>query len=194
MADKIEAIMGLDISTAVTGVSLLALDGSLLELMHVDTRKCEDLWSTADLINIEFLKLSAKYEVKHLYVEEDLQRFRKGFSSANTLSTLSKINGIVTYAARNAFKIEPVYIQSSAARKLCGVKIVKAKTDAERKDPLWVKQQVFEHMRLTCPDISIRQWPMTKPSIVNPSGHMRHECFDEVDAYVISRAAWQKTK
>lgn len=187
-------IVGLDVSTAVTGIALLdAADGSLLALSCANTTKCDDMWLTADLIQQKFDSLVSVHGVEcvDVYVEEDLQRFRKGFSSAHTLSTLSKINGIVTYMARNTFKAAPHYIQSSAARKLCGVKIIKAVTKTEKKDPFWVKRQIFDHMTKNYSDLSTITWPLTKPSKTHPSGHIRNECYDMMDAYVIATAAYK---
>lgn len=185
-----DLIMGLDISTAVTGVAVLHADGSLLHLDFVDTRKADGLWKTADLIDAHLIQCAGMGSYAGLYVEENMQRYRNGFSNAHTISTLAKINGIVTYMARRALGIEPTYVQASTARRICGIKVTKASTKEERKDPHFVKRQVFEHMHETCADIAARSWSMTRPSKKNPNGRMRDENFDMVDAYVIARAGW----
>ena len=65
------------------------------------------------------------YFIERIYVEQSLQSFRSGFSSAQTLSLLSKINGIVSWICYNLFGIEPEYIAATSARKLCGIKVPK---------------------------------------------------------------------
>ena len=39
----------------------------------------------------------SKNKVDSIYIEENLQSFRAGFSSARTLSTLSRFNGMVSF-------------------------------------------------------------------------------------------------
>lgn len=183
-----ELVLGLDISTAVTGVCILTTKLIPVFLGFIDTKKVECFWNVADNIVSGFKELATKYDINQLYVEEDLQKFRSGFSTAATLTTLSKINGIATYNARNIFSIEPTYIKSSLARSYCGIKLKKAKTPKERKDPLWTKKQVFNHIKLIDPLFTTLQWPMTRPSKKNLNGRMRDGCFDATDAYVIARA------
>lgn len=194
MTDKVDLILGLDVSTAVTGVAVLEPDGSLLELDFVDTRKCDTLWDVADAVRHRISRLNLGRSYAHLFVEEDLKRFRRGLSSADTISALAKVNGIVSYLARTALAVEPVHIQATKARSECGVVVVKAKTQDEKDDPRWVKKQVFDQMLAQHPELRARQWQQTKPSRVNPAGRLRDECFDMVDAYVVARAGWLRTR
>ena len=187
-----DLILGLDISTAVTGIAVLRPDGSLLELDFVDTRKIDGLWNTADAIRHRISKLNLNRTYAHLFIEEDLRAFRRGLSSAATISTLAKINGIVSYMSRTALNVEPIPISATRARNECGVKIIKAVTAEEKKDNLWVKKQVFDHMYTTQSDISSRTWPVTRPTKKNPIGRLRDECFDMIDAYTVARCGWAR--
>ncbi|MAF37113.1 hypothetical protein CL622_08430, partial [archaeon] len=85
-------ILGLDISTSITGATVLDEHGSVLMCEHWDTRnknKFEDLFAKAEQIRLELLKIHHYYEIKEIFIEQSLQSFRSGFSSAHTLSTLS---------------------------------------------------------------------------------------------------------
>ena len=193
-----DLIIGLDVSTAVTGYAVLdAKSGQLVDLGYIDTRKTRSLWLTGDEIRKKLTLLATAGSYTGVYVEESLQRFRSGFSSAHTLSTLAKINGLTSYMARDTFGIDPLYIGSIVARGACGIKVRRAATKAEKKDTRFVKQQVFDQMILLYPDLSKQSshvWPLTRPSKVNPSGRMQDCCYDMMDAYVIAMAGYKGCK
>jgi len=90
-------ILGLDISTSITGVCVLSGNGEILFNDYIDTRKFKCFFDKVDKVK-KFLKdLSEGYQIKHIYVEQSLQSFRSGFSSARSLSTLSRFNGVVSW-------------------------------------------------------------------------------------------------
>jgi hypothetical protein len=182
-----ELTIGLDVSTSTTGIAVLSDDFRLVELSYVNTQKCETLWEAADAVRHVISRLNLNRQYVRLCIEESLQSFRSGFSSASTLSTLSKFNGIVSYMARVAFGIDPTYIQASTARKLCNVKLVKATTQAERRDPLWTKRQVFAQMTAQHPELATFQFPMTRGTRRH-SSRIANQAYDMIDAYVIARA------
>lgn len=186
-------ILGLDISTAVTGIARIdAADGSLVDLDFVDTRKCITLWDSIDAVRHRLSSLSVGCNYSNVFVEESVQRFRSGFSSAHTISTLAKMNGTVSYLARLAFCVEPQYISSARARKLCGIIVARPKSANEKKDDHFVKRQVYNGICHVYPQLLSYAWPYTRPSKKNPNGRMRDECFDMVDAIVVARAGWEQ--
>ena len=101
--------------------------------------------------------------------------FRTGMSSAQTITQLMRFNGIVSYIARNVFHIEPEYIGSAHARKLCGIKLQRTAIGGPQ------KEQVFAHMATH--DLKHVVWPQKK------SGKTVDWSRDACDAYVIARAA-----
>ena len=121
-------ILGLDVSTSITGATVLDENGSIVSCKAWDTRnknRYEDIFAKANLIRLELVKISHYHEIKKIYIEQSLQSFRSGFSSAQTLSTLSRFNGIVSWLCYKNFGIKPEYIAATSARKLCGIKIPK---------------------------------------------------------------------
>ena len=100
-------ILGLDVSTSITGVSVINRKGDILLCEAIDTRnknKFPSLLSKASFIKSKLREIKNTHKIDEIYIEESLQSFRSGFSSAKTLSTLSKINGIVSYLVWDIFK------------------------------------------------------------------------------------------
>ena len=116
-------ILGLDISTSITGITILDKDCEILYNDALDTRKYKSLFEKARVLQEKLKEISKQYKVKEIYIEKSLQSFRSGFSSAKTLSTLSSFNGIVSWMCFEIFQREPEYIAAPSARKLCGIKI-----------------------------------------------------------------------
>jgi len=119
-------ILGLDVSTSITGATVVDENGSIVSCKAWDTRnknRYEDIFAKANLIRLELVKISHYHEIKKIYIEQSLQSFRSGFSSAQTLSTLSRFNGIVSWLCYRNFGIKPEYIAATSARKLCGIKV-----------------------------------------------------------------------
>lgn len=188
-------ILGLDVSTSVTGVCVVDSDvmpdekGShILYLDRIEfgsvkmpsgkVPACASLWEKADRVKyaMEFVArfLSDKF-VDRIVLEEPLMGFRPGMSSAQTITQLMRFNGVVSYIARNTFQKEPEYIGSAHARKLCGMKLQRTAIAGPQ------KEQVFTYMAAN--DLKHVQWPLKK------NGKVVDWSRDACDAYVIARAA-----
>jgi len=175
----------LDVSTSVTGVCFLDADtepddkGShIVHLDKIDFKKCKDFWSKADLVQNTFNDYYGRLSLvpNVVAVEEPLMGFQKGMSSAATITTLMRFNGIVSYIARNQFSIDPDYVSASHARKLCGIKMQRNVVAG-----MSGKEQVFKHMSEN--DLKHIVWPKKK------NGKEIDASRDMCDAYVIARAA-----
>lgn len=120
-------------------------------------------------------KLGGYTDSVRIILEEPLMGFRPGMSSAQTITTLMRFNGIVSFIARSVFKQEPEYINAPHARKLCGIKLQKTAIGGPQ------KEQVFAYMAAN--DLKHVTWPVKK------SGQSVDWSRDATDAYVIARAA-----
>ena len=119
-------ILGLDISTSITGATLVDDVGQVLYCEAWDMRNKKyfpDLYNKANFVKDRLLDLRGMYLIEHIFIEQSLQAFRPGFSSAKTLLTLASFNGIVSYICQDQFGIKPEYIGASTARKSNGVKV-----------------------------------------------------------------------
>lgn len=187
-------VLGLDVSTSVVGVCVLddqvPIDdvGSYIVLLdRIEFKKCKTLWEKADTVSAyldDLIRGSFESDdKKHLQgvfpkrviLEEPLMGFRPGMSSAQTITTLMRFNGIVSYLSRRTFKSDPEYLNAAHARKVCGVKLQKTKLGGPQ------KEQVFSHM--SNKDLKHVVWPTKK------SGQIVDWSRDATDAYVIARAA-----
>ena len=87
-------ILGLDISTSCIGWSLLDSEGGLIKLGYIMLDKEKDLFCKAQRASEDIAMINQQHNITNVFIEENLQSFRSGFSSARTLSTLAKFNGI----------------------------------------------------------------------------------------------------
>lgn len=176
-------VLGLDVSTSTVGVCVLDPSGAVvagngvLRLEAVQFKKERTLWEKADTVAsyLAGLKATSDGDVGRIVVEEALLGFRPGMSSATTISALLRFNGIVSYVARNAFGVEPEYVASNHARKVCGIRLVRTAIGGPQ------KEQVFSHMAAN--DLKGVAWPLTRAGKVVPWSR------DATDAYVVARAA-----
>ena len=148
MNSTINKILALDVSTSITGATIIQ-DGNILESSFFDTRnkrKFPSLYEKADFIQQHLWEIKAKHDITSVYIEQSLQSFRSGFSSAKTLSTLSRFNGIVSWNCYKAFDIKPEMIAASSARKLAGVGIKRGDN---------AKQKVLQFVLDNYPQITI---------------------------------------
>ena len=162
--------LGLDISTSITGATILDKDGKIVYNDSWDTRKFKNFFEKAKFIEDKIKKLN--HPVEKIYIEQSLQSFRSGFSSAKTLSTLSRFNGVVSWLAYTILRVEPEYLAASSARKLCGIKIPKGQK---------AKQVVLNYVVDNVPDVLIEY---TK------HGNPKPNCYDKADSWVIARAGY----
>jgi len=163
-------ILGLDISTSITGVSVIDESGKVVHNDAWDLRKYKNFFQKASVVRDNIVSL--KYDIKSIYIEQSLQSFRSGFSSAKTLSTLSRFNGIVSWMCYSRFGIEPEYIAATSARKKCGIKVPRG---------VKAKQVVIQYILDNVPSVLIEY---TKHG--NPKPH----CFDKADSWVVARAGY----
>ena len=142
----------------------------------IDTRKYKNFFQKAEAVKKVLTDLSNSYKVEEIFIEQSLQSFRSGFSSAKTLSTLSRFNGIVSWMCYSLWSLEPQYLAATSARKLCGIKIPKG----EKAKPV-VLQYVLDNE----PTFMVEY---TK------HGNPKPDSFDRADSWVIAKAGFfQKT-
>ena len=127
-------ILGLDISTSITGATILK-EGKIIETFVWDTRnkrKFPTFYEKAKFIKENILTIKKKHGITNIYIEQSLHSFRSGFSSAQTLSTLSRFNGVVSWFCFETFGIHPEMIAATSARKQAGVGIKRGDNAKEK--------------------------------------------------------------
>ena len=175
-------ILGLDVSTSITGATLLNEKGDIVFNEAWDTRKFKDLFDKAEFVKERIKHVYGNYGhyggsadnvyIKHIFIEQSLQSFRSGFSSAKTLSTLSRFNGIVSWISFNYFRTKPEYIAATTARKLCGIKVPRGNK---------AKAVVLQHVIDTEPSFIFE---LTK------YGNPKPDTYDRADSLIIAKAGY----
>ena len=181
-------ILGLDISTSCTGYCLLDTEpGSVTPLQglgFIPLSKQKTHFSKANRVLEDLRSIHRTHKISMIAIEENLQSFRTGFSSAHTLSSLAKFNGVIAYLCEQTFEMQPYFFNVNAARKSVGLNIVsrrKGGEDIKEQVMKWVKSEVGPLYQW--PTKTLKSGPRKGQVILEPG------CFDMADAYVIARAA-----
>lgn len=173
-------ILGLDISTSITGFTVLNEDGTILHNEAIDLRskKLESMFQKAAKVKERLTEIKYLYNIQDIYIEQSLNAFRPGLSSANVILTLGKFNGIVSWICCEIFGKEPHYIGASTARKKLDIKVEKGAN---------TKQIVLENVLKLEPQFKVEYTAHNNPK----SG-----TYDRADSYVIAKAGFlcQKQK
>jgi len=178
-------ILGLDISTSCTGWCILDNDESLIKMGFIQLSKIKSLFKKAQAVRDEISKINIGYEIDSIRIEEDFQAYRPGFSSAKTLSTLSKFNGIVSYICFEEFYIDPIFVNVNKARKSLGIKIKREK-DCGKSTKEQILDWVSSQMSATnykWPVKILKSGPRKGQTILDPA------CYDMADSYVIAASS-----
>ena len=164
-------ILGLDISTSITGATVIDDKGEIVLCEAWDTRKYKNFFDKAAHIRSCLVDVKNEFPIKTIVVEQSLQMFRAGFSSAKTLTTLSKFNGAVSWMCYNIMGVEPEYVSATSARKQIGIKVPRG-TKA--------KEVVLEHIKDNIPNF---EYELTK------AGNPKAGTYDRADSIVLAKYA-----
>ena len=180
-------ILGLDISTSCTGWCVMdtecPLDVRNIELGYILISKEKGSYRKAQKVLETLKEIQAKHQIEKIFIEENLQTFRTGLSSAKTLATLARFNGIVSYLCEEVFKRQPFFLNVNNARKSVGLQLIrKSKGGKPTKEQVmdWVCTQLTDDN--IWPKKTLKSGPRKGIVILDPV------CYDMADAYVISRA------
>jgi len=173
-------VLGIDISTSITGFAVLDKDGELVYSDSIDLRKRKGIFSKTEQIKEKILDIFEEFVVdnykediiEHIYIEQSLHMFMRGKSSAKTLSTLTRFNGIVSWLIYELFEIEPEYIGATSARKHAGIRVPRGQK---------AKEVVMKFLLDNEPKFVIEY---------TTQGNPKPEAFDRADALVVAKAGY----
>jgi Holliday junction resolvasome RuvABC endonuclease subunit len=173
-------ILALDISTSCTGYCVFD-ENELVDIGSINLSKHKGMFEKASHVKSEIIALDDMYQIDIVVVEENLQAFRPGLSSAKTLMTLAQFNGVVRWICHERLEVPVEAINVNTARKNVGLKIDKKDKSKTTKEKVldWVSED--DHTII---------WP-TKILKSGPSkGQKRicNEAYDMADAYVIGKS------
>ena len=180
-------ILGVDVSTSITGFAIVA-EEQLVYYDSIDLRKYKNVFDKTIAIKEKILDLyemyqcnnedsmrigNSDYPIEHIYVEQPFTFFNSGGSSAKTMATLQRFNGIVSWLLFEIFEIRPEYVGATAARKHAGIKVPRGQK---------AKKVVLEYLLETEPAFKIEY---------TRYGNPKPESYDRADAIVVAKAGWQ---
>ena len=170
-------ILGLDVSTSIIGVTILDGHGNLLMCESWDLRNKKyypSLYVKGKKVQEKFNEMihQRQFRISQIYIEDSLQSFRPGFSSAKIITTLAKMGGIVGWLCEEVFSIPPEYLNSKTARKTCGIKVLRGQN---------AKEIALNHMLKKEPACTIEY---TK------KGNPKPGSYDQADSLVIAKAGY----
>ena len=180
-------ILGVDISTSITGFAVVG-DGHIVYYDSIDLRKFKDVFEKTVAIKEKLLDIYEMYQcdndssirigesefpIEHIYIEQSLHMFMGGKSSAKTLSTLTRFNGIVSWLLYELFEIKPKFISASSARKQSGIKVPRGQK---------AKEVVLQHLLESEPAFTIEY---------TRHGNPKPESYDRADAIIIAKAGYE---
>ena len=179
-------ILGLDISTSTTGWCLTSQKNgkiALIDAGFVHHKGKRTLHEKSQDVKEVLLALKSKNSIDVICIEENLQSFRTGLSSAKTLMTLSRYNGIVSHECWLETSLVPLYYNVNSARKSLGINTTKKvrKPNEKAKDIVhrWVKRHEIMS-EYSWPTKVLRGGPNKGKTIEDPG------CMDLSDAFVMS--------
>ena len=137
--------LGLDISTSVVGICVLdSKTGELVKLTHKKLVKFDDEYEKADNFVSDWVE--PDWKVRRIYIEEAAKKFTPGFSSADTIMTLGRFNGILSYMVYKLFDVKPIMVNVRSARSRLNIKIdYKDKTSSTKDKVLLSVRTINPH-------------------------------------------------
>ena len=166
-------ILGLDVSTSITGATILDEQGNIILCEAWDMRNkkhFKDIFDKGEGIRLWLLGIALKHKVKEIYIEEPFKFFNSGGSSAKTMAILQRFNGMVSWASFRMLGKKPNYISANEARKACGIKVPRGQK---------AKKVVIEYVLDNVPGFEVEYTKFGNPK----PGE-----YDRADSWVIAKA------
>lgn len=169
-------ILGLDISTACSGISIMDYNGELIHVEHLVMNKPvknpPSFYERVDKFRERLMEIKANYEVTKIFIEAPIKA-KGSKTSNNTLVALLQMNGIVSYLSRDIFGVEPIHLEARSARAKLGIRLTKE----ERKNKVHIKEKVLQKMLDLGFDIQVD---------LKRTGKVQDYVYDESDSVLIA--------
>lgn len=166
--------LGLDISTSLTGLTVLDADGKVLlnDVIDMRSKKFTSFFLKAQEVERRLALLKFQFNIEKIYIEQSLQAFRPGLSSASVILTLGRFNGIISWICYKLFGFEPEYIGATTARKALEIKVERGAN---------AKEVVLKRVLELEPSFKVEY---------TAHGNPVAGTFDRADSYVIAKAGY----
>ena len=117
-------ILGLDVSTTRIGWAIINQKQELIDSGVFKTKKDQSLEERAENLSKNVLEpLSVVHRISEVRVEEPFSMFSGGKTTAKTMSSLQRFNGMVSLLTHQIWDNPPTMVNSRTARARCGIKV-----------------------------------------------------------------------
>jgi len=117
-------ILGLDVSTNRTGWAIINDKQELVDSDFYKTKPKTPLEERAMALKENVLDPIMKlHDIKEIRIEEPFMMFSGGKTTARTMSSLQRFNGMVSLIAHQLLKKPPTLVGATTARSRCGIKV-----------------------------------------------------------------------
>ncbi len=166
-------IIGLDISTSITGYCILDNSREIIRCGAWDMRNKKHfptMFEKAQYIKDSLFDMKIQYPIQRVVVEKPFMFFGSGGSSAKTMATLQRFNGIVSWIVYESFEKTPDYFTAQQARKINEINLPRGVN---------TKKEILKWVTDRYPDLEIEY---------THKGNPKPKYFDIADAIVIANA------
>jgi hypothetical protein len=181
-------ILGLDISTSITGFCLLTDDGEFICCDYADLRKEKSFYKKVRLVTAKAVWVQTQLGADphfeqstpiQVFIEDKLSGFSGGKTMQQTLMKLATFHGAVRFQMAEYIdrQRDPILIHPSTAKatmKRDGLFIPKGANK---------KKITLDFVRRVVPEF---------PYVANRNDNPQPYCYDMADAYLIARAGYLK--
>jgi Holliday junction resolvasome RuvABC endonuclease subunit len=124
--------LGLDISSSKIGIALLD-DEEIIISDVLKFKSNQSLEERAALFERRMREINKHYVIFDVYVEQPAIMFRGGKTTAFTMATLQRFNGMCCYVLSQIFEMEAVLVNPNSARSVLGIKVPRKVPSKEKK-------------------------------------------------------------
>lgn len=186
--EKIEYFLGLDISTAITGFSIIDSNKKIILMGHISLQDMdpEDLFEKTDVtVDAIISNIPAEIKISKVFVEAPAKVFKAGFSTADVIITLAKMNALVSYVVHKKMGVPVISVNVSRARSAIGYKINKKDKRPEKEK---VREFVLANFKEIKCETRVLSKGINKGKVVPVDG-----AADEIDSFVICLGGFNST-
>lgn len=144
-------ILGLDVSTSRIGWAIVNKNQELVDSDFFKTDNKASLEERAEALKDKVLKpIMTIYNITEIRIEEPFSMFSGGKTTAKTMSSLQRFNGMVSLTAHQLLGKPPTLVGATTARSRVGIKVPRG-TKAKVVVLKWVDERfdnfIMEHTR-----------------------------------------------
>ena len=126
-------ILGLDISSSKIGVALLDRDEIVISEV-IKFKPNMSLEERAEIFEQRMRDINDQHVVYEVFVEQPAMMFKGGKTTAFTMATLQRFNGMCCYVVNIVFEMEAELVNPNSARSKLSIKVPRGVPAKEKKN------------------------------------------------------------